>query len=444
MATLKTPAVSMASNDPNIASPSLSIIQNRPERHINLTDIDVNDYTIGWIAALPLEEMAARLVLNGEYQVLAQVPLGDINRYILGAINEHSIVLAVMPDGEYGKSSALSVATHMLRTFPNVRIGFMVGVGGGAPSRDNDVRMGDVVVSRKGDDKGGVFEFDYGKKHQAKPFETTSHLNSVPTSVMNTIAGLRSLEMSRLNRISQEINDILAQDRIASTVRADFERPDEESDLLFKSTIIHNASYVYNLYTILGAPSCLLLISMSFWIRSTPWQWVFTLLALAEAFLIGRNITDLRNILFIIVQASQDIPESEICRKFCQTSQPKTLVERAKRDPSSGSKIHYGLIGSSDQLMKDAMRRDELAREHKILCFEMEAAGLMNRFPCLIVRGICDYSDSHKNKKWQKHAALAAAVFARAVIRELPAQQTRNERRLVDAMSNGSSQELEY
>lgn len=94
--------------------------------------------------------------------------------------------------------------------------------------------------------------------------------------------------------------------------------------------------------------------------------------------------------------------------------------------------------------MKDAIRRDELAREHKILCFEVEAAGLMNRFPCLIVRGICNYSDSHENKKWQKHAALAAAVYAREVIRELPVQQTQNEPRLVDAISKGSSQTLEF
>lgn len=87
--------------------------------------------------------------------------------------------------------------------------------------------------------------------------------------------------------------------------------------------------------------------------------------------------------------------------------------------------------------MKDAIRRDELAKENKVLCFEMEAAGLMNRFPCLVVRGICDYSDSHNNKKWQKYAALAAAVYAREVIRGPPVQQTSNERRLVDVMSDG-------
>lgn len=64
--------------------------------------------------------------------------------------------------------------------------------------------------------------------------------------------------------------------------------------------------------------------------------------------------------------------------------------------------------------MKSAKERDQLARdpELKVLCFEMEAAGLMNNFPCLVIRGICHYSDSHKNYEWHKYAALAAAAYS--------------------------------
>lgn len=405
--TTKTPAVSIAPGGSAIASPSLSNIQNGPEPHINLDAINTNDYTIGWIAALPLEEMAARMVLNHGYQTLSQVPLGDINRYVLGAIREHKIVLAVMPDGEYGKSSALSIVTHMLRTFPNIRVGFMVGVGGGAPSREHDIRMGDVVVSRKGDGKGGVFEFDYGKKHQAKSFEYTSHLNSIPTSVRNTIAGLGSPYKGHSDRISREIDEILTQNRIDQNVRAEYERPREETDILFKSTVVHNARQALNHYTVLGAITCVLIItclftiSISLEVTLAPWQNLFASLALAAgaaAFVKGTNIKGRKNIFLITTNASQNIPESEICDKFCKASQTDSLVNREARDLNRVPRIHYGLIGSSDQLMKDAVRRDELTKEHGVLCFEMEAAGLMNRFPCLVVRGICDYSDSHKNE----------------------------------------------
>ena len=65
--------------------------------------------------------------------------------------------------------------------------------------------------------------------------------------------------------------------------------------------------------------------------------------------------------------------------------------------------------------MKDALARDRLASEGT-LCFEMEAAGLMNDFPCLVVRGICDYSDTHKNKDWQGYAAMVAAAYARNLL----------------------------
>ena len=75
--------------------------------------------------------------------------------------------------------------------------------------------------------------------------------------------------------------------------------------------------------------------------------------------------------------------------------------------------------------MKRGKTRDRLAKEHGMLCFEMEAAGLMNQLPCLVVRGICDYSDSHKNKQWQGYAALTAATYAKILLSVVSANQFR-------------------
>jgi hypothetical protein len=83
---------------------------------------------------------------------------------------------------------------------------------------------------------------------------------------------------------------------------------------------------------------------------------------------------------------------------------------------SSAPHIHYGLIASANQVMKDARTRDRLTEEMGILCFEMEAAGLMDHFPCLVIRGICDYSDSHKNKQWQNYAAAVAAAYTKELL----------------------------
>ena len=83
--------------------------------------------------------------------------------------------------------------------------------------------------------------------------------------------------------------------------------------------------------------------------------------------------------------------------------------------------VHYGTIASGNSVVKDAKTRDELGKEHGVLCFEMEAAGLMREFQCLVIRGICDYSDTHKNKRWQPYAAAAAAAFAKELLMNIPA-----------------------
>ncbi|OJJ45679.1 hypothetical protein ASPZODRAFT_509886 [Penicilliopsis zonata CBS 506.65] len=100
----------------------------------------------------------------------------------------------------------------------------------------------------------------------------------------------------------------------------------------------------------------------------------------------------------------------------CDTS---FRVQRNPR-PSNDPVIHYGLIASGNQLMRCARTRDRLSATDEVLCFEMEAAGVMNTFQCLVIRGICDYADSHKNKTWQKYAAASAAAFAKVLLLRLP------------------------
>ncbi|KAE8131262.1 hypothetical protein BDV38DRAFT_288861 [Aspergillus pseudotamarii] len=100
----------------------------------------------------------------------------------------------------------------------------------------------------------------------------------------------------------------------------------------------------------------------------------------------------------------------------CDQTQLINRPERRTDDPC----VHYGLIASGDQVMKDAKTRDFIARDLDILCFEMEAAGLMDELPSLVIRGICDYCDSHKNKQWQGYAALTAAAYAKALLSIVP------------------------
>ncbi|KAF4967772.1 hypothetical protein FSARC_4746 [Fusarium sarcochroum] len=99
----------------------------------------------------------------------------------------------------------------------------------------------------------------------------------------------------------------------------------------------------------------------------------------------------------------------------CDQSQLKERETRRNQDPM----IHHGGIASGNRVMKDAAVRDHLARELDVVCFEMEAAGLMDVLPCLPIRGICDYSDSHKSKEWQRYAAATAGAYAREFLEVL-------------------------
>ncbi|KAI1463760.1 uncharacterized protein F4812DRAFT_463320 [Daldinia caldariorum] len=78
--------------------------------------------------------------------------------------------------------------------------------------------------------------------------------------------------------------------------------------------------------------------------------------------------------------------------------------------------IFVGRIGSGDAVMKSGTHRDALAKQHQLIVFEMEAAGAWEEVPCIVIKGICDYADSHKNKRWQDFAAITAAAVTRAVL----------------------------
>ncbi|VUC31796.1 unnamed protein product [Clonostachys rosea] len=113
-------------------------------------------------------------------------------------------------------------------------------------------------------------------------------------------------------------------------------------------------------------------------------------------------------------------------KKSCSKCKAGKHCDRRKmhekdRDPrrSNAPQIHYGLIASGNMVIRDSQLRDRWASEYEVLCFEMEAAGVMNTLPCLIIRGICDYADEYKNKSWQEYAAATAAAYGKLLLGEV-------------------------
>ncbi|EMT72593.1 hypothetical protein FOC4_g10001231 [Fusarium odoratissimum] len=266
---------------------------------------------------------AARAMLDEEH---ADCPrqANDMNSYVLGSIKNHNVVLACLPADQYGTNNAASVLSNMRRTFPNIEIGLMVGIGGGVPLKA-DIRLGDIVVGVR------VMQYDIGKTLSGG-FQRTG-VPKIPDSTIRTvISNLRSrheLSGSRVPAILRE--------KMGSY--AAYSRP-SEPDRLFQQSYHH-----------------------PLWVSS--------------------------------------------CDE-CDSAKLETRKMRLSTDPA----IYYGGIGSANTVMKDSTIRDQIARELDVLCFEMEAAGLMDIMPCLPIRGICDYSDSHKSKEWQRYAAATSAAYA--------------------------------
>ena len=326
------------------------------------------DYTIGWICAITTEYVAAQVFLDEKHEGPEDVSLNDNNNYTLGKIGKHNVVIAVLPEGEYGISSAASVASDMQHSFSNVRIGLMVGIGGGAPSRKHDIRLGDIVVSAPRSGKGGVFQYDFGKAIQDQSFRPTGFLNQPPMVLRTAVNGLKAQYESEGHRLEEAIKSNFEK---KSRLQKKYQRPDPSSDKLYQTGVTHPPN------------------------------------------------------------------DEASCAAVCGDD-PSNLVARHKRaEDEDNPAIHYGLIASANQLMKDALLRDKFAQENDVLCFEMEAAGLMNQFPCLVIRGICDYSDTHKNKEWQGYAAMAAAAYAKDLLCRIPPNKVEAENRISELLSGG-------
>ncbi|KAL4943463.1 hypothetical protein BDV06DRAFT_221210 [Aspergillus oleicola] len=307
-----------------------------------------DDYAVAWICALPLEMAAAKITLDKIHPTLPQ-PETDHNAYTLGNVGGHNVVVACLPSGVYGTTSAAIVLAQMLPTFPCLRFALMVGIGGGVPNQNTDVRLGDVVVSIPTATSGGVIQYDHGKTLDDGRLHRTGSLNKPPQYLLTAISQIRSDTMAKGSQIpwmNKEIAELLQQRQES---HEQFRRP--AKDWLFNPNYDHRR----------GTSDC----------------------------------------------------------SLCDESQLVVRTPRETMEPM----VHYGLIASGNRVMKDARTRDSIAKELQILCFEMEAAGLMDQLPCLVVRGICDYSDSHKHKEWQEYAALTAAAYANLVLLKVPATQ---------------------
>jgi nucleoside phosphorylase len=337
-------------------------------------------YTVGWIAALA-KELAAALAMLDERHGRPddfEKPSSDKNSYHWGRIGDHNIVIASLAAGVYGTTSAATTAIHMLSSFPNIKVGLMVGIGAGIarPKQKRDIRLGDVVVSLPQGQSGGVLQYDLGKSqvteengHTTHTFKRVGFLNSPPEALLKALNSLRAQVRMEGSKVSYFLEDML--ERYPQMVEDEPDEPGyvyqgQENDTLFEASYIH------------------------------------------------------------------------VSDTGCDDCDPSRTVPRTARRNPSVPRVHYGVIASGNKLVKDGAERDLILREsgEDCICLEMEAAGLINSFPCLVIRGICDYADSHKNDGWQEYAAATAAAYVKEFLGFVDNQDLARTSRASETLKN--------
>lgn len=207
-------------------------------------------YTVVWICAITTEYAAACQFLDETHDKPDWVGINDDGEYTLGSVGGHNVVVVAMTRGEYGLASATGSVKDALRSFPDVRFGLMVGVGGGAPSPRHDVRLGDVVVgvppAGAGDEgegvQGGVFQYDYGENVQGERFRHTGCVYQAPAILRAAVDVLRAEydageEGKRTHRwLGEAVEEVLAR---RPRLRGRFGRPDASEDRLYKPETLH-------------------------------------------------------------------------------------------------------------------------------------------------------------------------------------------------------------
>lgn len=324
-------------------------------------------YTVGWVCALPKEQTAATAMLDQIHPNLSK-PAHDHNTYTLGAIGKHNVVIACLPKGKIGTNSTATVATRMVDTFPSIKFGLMVGIGGGIPPK---VRLGDVVVSTPVNAYPGVVQWDFGKAENGGHFRRTGALNNPPNILLTALTKLETMYEMRGSKIPEYLDGLKQK---WPNLVPKYLRSDAMEDVLFRADYGH----------------------------------------------VGRSTI-----------AVDEDEEEENCHSCDETK----VIQRKPRQ----MRVHYGLVASGNQVIKDTTLRDRLNKDlgGQVLCVEMEAAGLPDNFPGIVVRGICDYADSHKNSAWQEHAAAVAAAYAKELLEFVQPNDVERQCAVKDVLNQG-------
>ncbi|KAK6527640.1 hypothetical protein TWF694_004623 [Orbilia ellipsospora] len=362
---------------------NLDISENRNSRRAERPRTR-GDFEIAIICAVKPEYDAIALLVDefwgDEGDGYGRAP-GDYNTYRTGRIGRYNIVLALLPG--MGKANAANVAAGFRSSFPGIEIALIVGICGAVPFyKDQEILLGDVIIS------GSLIQYDLGRRYTHEFRRKTTLSESLGRAnadvrgllaALNTDHGLELLEQ----RILYHVKDL--QERARQRRRNKYEYPGADKDKLFESAYRHKHSPSFNCLT------C------------------------------DRCCTDIDE------TCDRAMREASCVELLCDENYlvSRTRLEKKLRWAGSASPseiqqpcVHIGTVASGDIVMRSSQERDKIAKEEDVIAFEMEGAGIWDNLSCIIIKGVCDYCDSHKNKTWQNFASATAAAAMKALLEQ--------------------------
>jgi nucleoside phosphorylase len=320
------------------------------------------DFKIAVICALSIEGDAVEALFDKIWDD-EDCALGkeqtDRNTYTMGVIGHHNVVLTWMRG--IGKVSAARAATDLENSFKGIKLSLVVGICGGVPhTSGGEILLGDVIVST------GINQYDFGKQLPGKIL--AENADTAISSFLSKLQGTRGRRRLTENTL------IYLKELLGSGDFQTAQYPGANEDKLYKATYRHEHHEL---------SSC-------------------------DSHICGVN-------------------KDGVCDKALDSScvelkcDERELLPRDQRmeRASGGPLIHFGLVASGDTVMKSGEHRDEIAAAKNVIAFEMEGAGVWDTFEYVfVIKGVCDYADSHKNKKWQRYAALTGAACMKALLKE--------------------------
>ncbi|KAK1838815.1 phosphorylase superfamily protein [Colletotrichum chrysophilum] len=326
-----------------------------------------DEFEVAVVCALPREYDAASLAFDefwdDEGDIYGKAP-NDPNIYTTGSIQRLNVVLVLLPG--MGKVNAANTVASLRSSYSGIRLVILTGICGAAPSQENEIILGDVIISKS------VVQYDFGRQYTSGFVRK----DTVEDNLGRPVASIRSLlsmfQTARgRDRLLDKAEDILSQmqERAARNKRNQirYDRPPTFEDKLFATDYVHKHRDTH-------CKSC--------------------------------------------TEHACDVARLASCDELC--CDDGSLITRKRLSEIRGGmpdvKIFVGGIASGDMIMRSGQDRDRIAKEAHVIGFEMEGAGVWDGIPSIVVKGVCDYADSHKTDKWQDYAAATAASVTKAIL----------------------------